>query len=176
MCPDVAGRINQCKITYEGRVLLKQLSAHSAIYAWHTFDEPYLHKNATAACQRDIYDELKELTPNIPVMISYNNSRSIYYWKNFTPDAADIVDFHRYSNPYPGKQQTALLELAKKNFNLADKTVIVTIRAFNSPDDSRVPMTSDSLVKSYEHFFIDNNITAYSGEDEHRFWLNVNTN
>ena len=152
-----------CKISVEGRNSLLQLSNSRAIYAWHAFDEPFLHQKATAECQLAIYDELKQLTPQIPVMASYNNSRAIHYWRNFTPDAADIIDLHRYSNPYPGEQQQALVDLARKNFKFDSKTVIVTIRAFNSPDESRELMTSDSLLESYNHFFIENSVTDNIG-------------
>lgn len=155
---------SKCRLTNTGRETLRKLAAASgSIFAWHAFDEPSFSKVATQQCQDDIYTELKYLTPEIPVMISYNNTREIHYEKNFSPSASDIVALHKYSNPYPEDNQIALLDLAREKFSLEDKLVIITLRGFDSTDGSRVSMTDDSLLREYEFFFKDSNITNNIG-------------
>lgn len=152
-----------CKLSEVGKDTLKKLSLNDTIYAWHTFDEPFFDKNATASCQLQIYEELKNLTPNIPVMISYNNSNRIHYLRNFTADAVDIVDLHKYSNPYPGKKQGELLNIAKSKFDFSQKTLIVTLRAFNSFGNSHEPVTDDSMLAEYKYLFGENSLTNNMG-------------
>ena len=154
---------DRCKLSEVGKDILKKLSRYDAIYAWHTFDEPFFDKNATASCQLQVYEELKNLTPNIPVMISYNNSNRIHYLRNFTADAVDIVDLHKYSNPYPGKKQGELLNIAKSKFDFSQKTLIVTLRAFNSFGNSHEPVTDDSMLAEYKYLFGENSLTNNMG-------------
>lgn len=136
--------------------------AHKSIVAWHILDEP-ANKKIGKDCQRSLYRLIKSIDPNKPAMISANNNSEIKYDKWFTEDAFDILELHYYVNPKPGRGQKNLVDFFLKNRKKSYQ-VIISFRAFNSPNKTgRVKMVPGSFNQQYSFFIENSGITSSFG-------------
>jgi hypothetical protein len=151
-----------CAYTEAASRFIASWKSHSAIFAWHSLDEPAGH-GITADCQRALYRAIKRQDPERPVMLSTNNADDESYAKYFAEDAFDIYEVHKYVNPRPDDAQRRLIELLRAH-RTGDYPVIVTLRAYNAPHKPlRREMTSGSFREQYEFFIEEPGLTRNFG-------------
>lgn len=131
---------------------------HPAILAWHILDEPI--NRYSKSFQEEIYQFVKSLDTERPVMISFNGGPAHQWREYFTEEAFDILDIHRYPNPELNREEELIkgfLKARTKNY-----PVIVTLRAFNGP--KWVDLPSGSIKAQFNLFKkhnLRNNIAFY---------------
>lgn len=152
-----------CQFSERGKYLVKKFYNHKAVYAWHTLDEPVQH-NWTKKCQQDLHDFVKSVDPSSKVIISTNMFKQEHYDKYFEPNAVDIIDLHKYSNPVANWKQEQMLDMYKKNKPDKDLEIFITLRAFNAPHRKlRKDLKSDSMISNYNKLFQAKNLTNNLG-------------
>ncbi len=153
---------NGCR--YPARTVdrILKMKDNPTIAAWHTVDEPANH-DISKECQRDLYEQVKALDPDRPIMVSTNNNRRFKYSEFFTEDAFDILDIHYYVNPHIARGQQNLINFFKE-FRTRDYPVIITFRAFESPHrPNRKKMVPGSFGDQYNFFIADAGVTRNFG-------------
>lgn len=130
--------------------IVSKYANNDLVYGWHIVDEPE-GDNMSGACQLQLYDEVKKIDPNTPVVVSTNTSRSSGFRGHLNVDAFDILTFHRYVNPSIDRAQIRQQQEIEK-LELADKKLVVTLRAFNSPKVRRVDMMAQDMDDQLRHY------------------------
>lgn len=154
---------DNCKFSPRGQELVRKFFKHKAIYAWHTLDEPVQH-NWTKKCQQNLHDFIKSIDPKSKVIISTNMFKQEHYDQYFEPNAIDIIDLHKYSNPNANWKQVQMLDMFKKNNPIKDIEVFITLRAFNAPHKPlRKDLKRNSITYNYNKLFIENSLTKNIG-------------
>lgn len=143
-----------CAFPPEALERVRRFQRHEALAIWHILDEPAMH-DINKRCQIELYDLIKSIDSETPIMISANNNRIEDYELYFEENAFDILEMHYYVNPHPAQGQANLLKYFHV-FRARDYQVIITLRAFNSPHKPRrLPLLPEFLSEQYE-FFIEN--------------------
>jgi hypothetical protein len=137
---------------------IQKWAYHLAIWAWHTLDEPI--NRYSKFFQEEIYQFVKSLDHERPIMISFNGGPA-YHWKEyFTEKAFDILDIHRYPNPKLDREEELIkgfLKARTKNY-----PVIVTLRAFNGPKWVDLPSGSiKAQLDLFKKYNMGDNIAFY---------------
>lgn len=141
---------SSCFLDKIARRAVEKYSNNSSIYGWHIVDEPE-GRNISAACQLQLYSEIKGIDPHTPVVVSTNSSRSEAFEHYLDVNAFDILTFHRYVNPVIDKAQVRQQREIGK-LDLTGKKLLVTLRAFNSPKPRRVDITAKNITDQLEHY------------------------
>ena len=66
---------SNCFLDEFARNAVEKYSGNNLVYGWHVIDEPE-GRNISAACQLQLYNEVKGIDPYTPIVVSTNSSRS----------------------------------------------------------------------------------------------------
>jgi hypothetical protein len=140
---------SKCHFSDRSIDFIRRHKGNLTIAAWHILDEAAEHGH-NKACQRALYQSVKQVDPSRPIMQSINYTTEAMFREYFSEDAFDILEVHAYVNPHPNLRQQRQLSLLKK-YKTKNYNVIVTLRAFNSTTKKRrIKMVANSFCEQYQ--------------------------